>query len=166
MVFKLLKNKLTLPFFIESRFMQTPIVKPKSKKLKGDTKNFAPLQEIHVQLRLFQFIKGFSILLEASNSIHTIGSSHKISQVMDGIRGFWKYGNTLYKLEKAKLDVDFLKRCKIFDVTPKFLRYRLYKLCLHKSAFYNKWQWKLLNLPQSLLILFPFIQVSISIIFK
>ena len=29
---------------------------------------------------------------------------------VDGIRGFWKYGNTLYKLEKAKLDVDFLKR--------------------------------------------------------
>ena len=50
-----------------------------------------------------------------------------------------------YKLVKVKLDVDFLKRCKIFGVTPKFIRFRLYKRCLHKSAFYKKkWQCKLL----------------------
>ena len=59
--------------------MQTPLVNPKSKKLRGDTKNFATLQEIHVQLRLFQLIKDVSIFPEASNSIHTIGSSHKIN---------------------------------------------------------------------------------------
>ena len=37
-----------------------------------------------------------------------------------------------------------MKRCKTFGATPKFLRFRLYKQCLHRSAFYKNWQTRLL----------------------
>ena len=38
----------------------------------------------------------------------------------------WVSWKTLSKLEKAKLDVDFLKRCKTFGATPNFLRFSLF----------------------------------------
>ena len=38
---------------------------------------------------------------------------------------------------KATLDKDFLLRCKIYDVTPKFMKFKLYRKCLHNSTFYK-----------------------------
>ena len=49
------------------------------------------------------------------------------------------------QLEKCKLDVIFLTKCKTFGVIPKFLRFRLYKRSLHTTCFYKSWQNKLLN---------------------
>ena len=49
------------------------------------------------------------------------------------------------KLEKVKLDLDFLLKCKTYDVTPKFLRFKLYKKSLHAQQFYKSWLVKLLN---------------------
>ena len=62
----------------------------------------------------------------------------------DGLRLFWNYGNTLKKLNKANLDIDFLSKCKVYNVFPRFLRFKLYKTALHATSFYKKWQTKLL----------------------
>lgn len=55
------------------------------------------------------------------------------------------YQNTLRKLTKCELDIDFLIHCKTYNVIPKFLRFKLYKKSLQSAAFYRKWQTKLLN---------------------
>ena len=57
---------------------------------------------------------------------------------------FWKYGSTNLKILKANLDIEYLKKCKIFNVIPKFLRFKLYKRSLHSAKFYKSWQSKLL----------------------
>jgi len=63
----------------------------------------------------------------------------------DGARILRNYYNTLKKLEKSKLDLDFLVKCKTYGVLPKFLRFKLYKRCLQNTNFYKSWQNKLLN---------------------
>ena len=49
------------------------------------------------------------------------------------------------KLVKINLDIDFLKKCKIYNVVPKFLRFKLYKKSLASASFYRAWQIKLLD---------------------
>ena len=60
-------------------------------------------------------------------------------------RIFRRYESTSKKLEKAKLDLEFLIKCKIYDVIPKFLRFKLYKRSLHYTSFYKSWQANLLR---------------------
>ena len=55
-----------------------------------------------------------------------------------------KYYNISRKCLKVDLDLDFLKKCKIYNIFPKFLRFKLYKKCLQSSKFYKSWQTKLL----------------------
>ena len=55
-----------------------------------------------------------------------------------------KYKNTLLKSTKCELDRIFLENCKVNDVTPKFLRFKLYRKSLSSSSFYKSWQKKLL----------------------
>ena len=62
----------------------------------------------------------------------------------DGLRYFRNFFNNSLKLEKQKHDLDFLTKCKIYNVFPKFLRFKLYKRSLHGSTFYKSWQAKLL----------------------
>ena len=49
------------------------------------------------------------------------------------------------KHEKSCLDLEFLIRCKRYNVVLKFLRFKLYKQSLQSSVFYKSWQSKLLN---------------------
>ena len=62
----------------------------------------------------------------------------------DGLRSYRTYFNNSLKLEKQKLDLDFLTKCKVYNVFPRFLRFKLYKRCLQGSTFYKSWQAKLL----------------------
>ena len=62
----------------------------------------------------------------------------------NGIKLLYLYGNTVHKQEKAKIDIEFLEKCKIFNVTPKFVRFKLFRKALHQSMFYKSWQAKLL----------------------
>ena len=55
-----------------------------------------------------------------------------------------KYSSLAKKLEKTKLDVIFLEKCKVYNVFPKFLQFKLYKKCLNSTQFYKSWQAKLL----------------------
>ena len=48
-------------------------------------------------------------------------------------------------MEKCTLDLDFLIVCKAYNIFPKFLKFKLYKRCLHRKKFYKDWQSKLLN---------------------
>ena len=51
-----------------------------------------------------------------------------------------KYKNILFKLTKCELDKNFLENCKVNDITPKFLRFKLYRKSLNLSNFYKSWQ--------------------------
>ena len=61
-----------------------------------------------------------------------------------GYKKFRNYGNTHKKLAKASLDIEFLNKCKVYNVILKFLHFKLYKKCLISAAFHKKWQSKLL----------------------
>ena len=63
----------------------------------------------------------------------------------DGYHLLRKYCDLLRKTAKISLDIDFLVKCKVYGVFPKFLRFKLYKRCLHNSNFYKSWQNKLLS---------------------
>ena len=58
---------------------------------------------------------------------------------------FRKYEKTTFKLKKNLADLEFLNKCKIYNVIPKFLYFKLYKSTLLNSKLYKKWQHKLLN---------------------
>ena len=62
----------------------------------------------------------------------------------DVVKVFKNYSKFFKKLEKSRLDVSFLTKCKIYNVFPKFLRFKLYKQSLNSSQFYKAWQAKLL----------------------
>ena len=49
------------------------------------------------------------------------------------------------KLTKANLDIDYLVKCKIYNIFPKFLKFKLYRKSLLSSQLYRSWQTKLLN---------------------
>ena len=49
------------------------------------------------------------------------------------------------RLEKTKQDLDFLERCILYYVTPKFLSFRLYNRNLEGHRFYREWQKDLLH---------------------
>ena len=58
---------------------------------------------------------------------------------------FRKYENTAKKEKKVELDLKFLESCKIYNVWPKFLRFKLHRKSLMSSNFYKGWQAKLLS---------------------
>ena len=53
------------------------------------------------------------------------------------------YNNAL-KLSKSEFDLDILQKCKIYNVFPKFLQFKLYKRTLQTLNFYKSQQAKLL----------------------
>jgi hypothetical protein len=58
---------------------------------------------------------------------------------------FWKNENILRKHDKLKCDLQFLDSCFHYQVTPKFLRMKLYKRAIENSSLCKSWQRKLLN---------------------
>ena len=62
----------------------------------------------------------------------------------NGVKCFHGYRNCARRLEKTKLDLDFLNTCRAYNIIPKFLRFKLYKKSLLSSNFYKSWQAKLL----------------------
>jgi len=62
----------------------------------------------------------------------------------NALRTFKSYLKISRKLLKAELDLDFLTKCKVYNIFPKFLRFKLYKKCLQSSNYYRSWQCKLL----------------------
>ncbi len=68
-----------------------------------------------------------------------------------------RYGNTSigiyrrleklhYRLNKAKLDLEFLCKCKTYNTIPKFLHFKLHDPNIRKTKTYSACQFKLLNL--------------------
>lgn len=56
-----------------------------------------------------------------------------------------QYENISKKHAKTILDLDFLIKCKTYNIFPKFLQFKLYKRSLQSSHFYRSWQSKLLH---------------------
>ena len=63
----------------------------------------------------------------------------------DEVRLAHKFISTSKKVTKCNLDLEFLIKCKTYNVLPKFVRFKLYKRSLQTSNFYKSWQTKLLN---------------------
>lgn len=61
------------------------------------------------------------------------------------LRQFYKLLDTQKKHLKCNLDIEYLIKCKTYNIFPKFLRFKLYKKCLQRSKFYKSCQSKLLN---------------------
>ena len=64
----------------------------------------------------------------------------------DHVKCYRKLDNESKRLQKTELDLLFLRKCKVYNVMPKFLRFKLYKKSLNSSVFYKEWQVKLLDL--------------------
>ena len=62
----------------------------------------------------------------------------------DSFKKFRKLLNESIKLRKNDLDLQFLEKCKIYNIIPKFLWFVLSKKCLQTSKFYKSRQNKLL----------------------
>ena len=62
------------------------------------------------------------------------------------LHGFRRVEHAAKKLAKKECDLQFLQCCKIYEVIPKFLKFKLYRKSLHNSEYYKKWQKKLLDL--------------------
>ena len=58
---------------------------------------------------------------------------------------FRRFFDLRKKKIKCELDLDFLLKCKTYEIFPKFLRFKLYKRCFYHTKFYKCWQTKLLN---------------------
>ena len=73
-------------------------------------------------------------------------TQHPISEIITKRYGrdTWlkvrKWEDHLKKWEKAKLDVIFLERCLLYNVTPKFVKFKLHRRILHRRQFYKVWQ--------------------------
>ena len=61
------------------------------------------------------------------------------------LKVFRQFEKSYYKKEKCIQDLIFLKKCKVYNVMPKFLYFKLYNKNLHNSVMYKRWQNKLLN---------------------
>ena len=62
----------------------------------------------------------------------------------EGFRRHQKFLNAHRKAAKLKLDVFYLLKCKIYNVTPKFLRFKLYREDLQNRGSYKYFRNKLL----------------------
>ena len=58
---------------------------------------------------------------------------------------FRKLEKTTKQFHKASLDLDFLLKCNAYNIFPKFLRFKLYRKCLHNTSLYKNFQQKLLD---------------------
>jgi hypothetical protein len=92
-------------------------------------------------LRFF-FAISFQVNLLRKKDLHSIirntygEEAHKL---------YRKYENTSRKLEKTKLDYNFYCKCKVYNIMPKFLRFKLFRRALQDSNFYKTCQVKLLT---------------------
>ena len=50
-----------------------------------------------------------------------------------------------FKAKKAEKDLQFLEKCKAYDIIPKFLRFKVYNPNFRYSRTYREWQLKLLE---------------------
>ena len=71
---------------------------------------------------------------------------------------FRKLESKSLKLRKCELDLEFLIKCKTYNIFSKFLRFKLYKRSLTSSSFFKSWHTKLLsyeiNIKKKLISLF------------
>ena len=79
-----------------------------------------------------------------SNSNKCVSEFIKKRYGQNNLSLYRKYEDALCQLKKAELDVKFLETCKIYNVIPKFLRFKLHRKTLLSASFYKGWQHKLL----------------------
>ena len=56
-----------------------------------------------------------------------------------------KFENLDFKIRKIHLDIEFLQKCKLYSIIPKFLKFKLYNSKVTRTLTYKSFQFKLLN---------------------
>ena len=97
-------------------------------------------------MKLRVFIFSIIFLLRLCSGISNLYEYINNNYGEEGKKLFRNYENHQRKRTKSQLDLSFLHKCKIYNIFPKFLQFKLYKKVLHSASFYKKWQNKLLNL--------------------
>ena len=99
----------------------------------------------NVQNKMYYLVSAISFLVTLRLRQLNLPNHIRTKYGADASKQFWRYGDCMWKLRKAQLDVEFLSKCKTFKVYPKFVRFKLYKRCLHTAEFYESWQSILLS---------------------
>ena len=63
----------------------------------------------------------------------------------DTLRLFRKLEKQHERIGKVKLDLQFLKTCLAYNITPKFLQFKVYCRRFQQISTYRKWQFDLLH---------------------
>ena len=58
----------------------------------------------------------------------------------DTVKFFRSWEESWKKVERFRLDLEFLETCKSYNIIPKFVRFKLYKKSLHTADFSRSWQ--------------------------
>ena len=96
-------------------------------------------------MRFKVFALSIIFLLRLCSGISNLYEYINDSYGEDGKKLLKNHENQHKKRTKAELDLSFLCKCKIYNIFPKFLQFKLYKKVLQSSSFYRKWQNKLLS---------------------
>ena len=96
-------------------------------------------------MRFKVFALSIIYLLRLCSGISNLYEYINDSYGEDGKKLLRNHENQHKKRTKAELDLSFLCKCKIYNIFPKFLQFKLYKKVLQSSSFYRKWQNKLLS---------------------
>ena len=75
-------------------------------------------------------------------SIHSVILSRYGRETLNILR---QAETTQRRYAKSLLDCEFLQRCLMYDITPKFVRFKLYRRRLLNQEFYKEWQRTLLE---------------------
>ena len=74
--------------------------------------------------------------------------AHYVRRKYDGptLRAYRRLESTTKKWRKAELDYDFLLYCKLSDIVPNFVKFKLFRTSLYNSEFYKETTNRLLDL--------------------
>ena len=91
---------------------------------------------------LFTYLFVFKLKLASKFSISHIRDKYDTITLQQ----YRNLERTNIKLAKIKANLIFLLKCQAFGITPKYLRFKLYKHSLEKTTLYKSWLATLLNL--------------------
>jgi hypothetical protein len=90
----------------------------------------------------------FLVITFVTKSLFSSNSITDIIRKRFGITAlkiYRKLQNTSKRGIKCKLDIEFLTKCKTYNVLPNFTKFKLYRSEIEKTHQYRKWRLKLLN---------------------
>ena len=92
---------------------------------------------------LFVILFLLRVRLQGHNSFHTFIRRRYGNDLLSSCRTLER---TTRRLRKAELDLHFLQYCRLNNVVPNFVKFKLYKASLYQTHFYEDATKNLLNM--------------------